>query len=310
MILVDLNQIMIGGLMVQVTKDPDKKLNETLVRHMILNTLRFYRTKFREEYGELILCCDSRHYWRKDVFPNYKANRKKDRASSDLDWGNIFEFLNRIKQELIDYFPYMVLEVYGAEADDIIAVLLKTKPTTSSKDLILSSDKDFIQLHNIKDTYKYSPVTKKFIKHKNPTEYLYEHIIKGDRSDGVPNVLSPDNSLVEGIRQKTIRKTVIAEVTDLIGQGKDPLMLHNLVKSCSKDTWIRNWQRNNMLINLDFIPEKLVDEIGGVFHHHNQGYNTGFQDKNLGKNTSNRSKLFDYFIKNGLTDLIQNIGDF
>jgi 5'-3' exonuclease len=309
MILVDLNQIMIGGLMVQVTKDPDKKVNETLVRHMILNTLRFYRKKFREEYGEFILCCDSRHYWRKDVFPNYKANRKKDRASSDLDWGNIFEFLNRIKQELIDIFPYMVLEVYGAEADDIIAVIIKNKPTTSSKDLILSSDKDFIQLHSIQDTYQFSPVTKKFIKHKDPVAYLYEHIIKGDRSDGVPNVLSPDDSLVEGIRQKTIRKTVITEVIDLIGEGKDPLMLHNLLKSCSKDTWIRNWQRNNMLVNLDSIPEKLVKEISLAFVRNNDGYATGLNDKN-GKYKANRSKLFDYFIKNGLTDLIQNIGDF
>ena len=308
MILVDLNQIMIGGLMVQVTKDPNKEINETLVRHMVLNTLRSYRKKFRDEYGEFILCCDSRHYWRKDVFPNYKANRKKDRASSDLDWGNIFEFLNRIKQELIDNFPYMVLEVYGAEADDIIAVILKNKPTTSSKDLILSSDKDFIQLLSIKATDQYSPVTKKFIKHKNPKAYLYEHIIKGDRSDGVPNVLSPDDSFVEGTRQKTIRKTVIAEILELIEQGKDPLTLHNLVKS-SRDTWIRNWQRNELLISLDSIPEKLETEIRGIFTRNNPGYATGFKDKN-GKYKADRTKLFEYFMKNGLTDLIQNIGDF
>ena len=309
MILVDLNQIMIGGLMVQVTKDPKKEINEFLVRHMVLNTLRFYRKKFYEEYGEFILCCDSKHYWRKDVFPNYKANRKKDRASSDLDWGNIFEFLNRIKQELIDNFPYMVLEVYGAEADDIIAVILKNKPTTSSKDLILSSDKDFIQLHSIKATDQYSPVTKRFVKHKNPKAYMFEHIIKGDRSDGVPNVLSPVDSFVEGTRQKTIRKTVISELIELIEQGKDPLMLHTLIKNCSKDTWIRNWQRNNLLVNLDSIPEELESEIREIFVRNNPGYATGFRDKN-GKYKADRNKLFEYFIKNGLTELVQNIGDF
>lgn len=310
MILVDLNQIMIGSLMVQVTRDPDLKIDEFLVRHLVLNSLRYYRKKFYEEYGEFILCCDSKHYWRKDVFPNYKANRKKDRAKSDLDWGNIFEFLNRIKIELKEYFPYMVLEVYGAEADDIIAVILKNIPQTSRKDLILSSDKDFIQLQKFRAVHQYSPVTKKFIKHKNPQAYMFEHIIKGDRSDGVPNVLSPDDSFVEGTRQKTIRKTVIAEIIELIEQGKDPLTLHTLIKHCSKDTWIRNWQRNNLLVNLDSIPEQLETEIRGEFVRHNLAYNTNLNDvKNL-KRDYDKDKLFKYFIENRLTDLLQHIGDF
>jgi hypothetical protein len=309
MILVDLNQIMIGGLMVQVTKNADKKVDENLVRHLILNTLRFYRNKFYKEYGEFILCCDSKHYWRRDAFPNYKANRKKDRAASDLDWNAIFEFLNRIKQELIDNFPYMVLEVYGAEADDIIAVILKNMPTTNKKDLILSSDKDFIQLHKYRGVSQYSPVTKRFVKHKNPQAYLYEHIIKGDRSDGVPNVLSPDDSFVEGTRQKTIRKTVIAEIIELVDQGKDPLILHTLIKNCSKDTWIRNWQRNTLLVSLDSIPDELEMNILENYKRRSGGYITGLQDTKV-KDPRNKNKLFDYFMKNGLTELTQHIGDF
>ena len=289
MILVDFTQIAIGGIMVALNRG--EKLDEDLVRHLVLNSLRYYRSKFNEKYGELIICCDSKHYWRRDYFPNYKANRKKERQSTGHDWDVIFECINKIRDELKEHFPYKVLEVYGAEADDIIATLVKSC-RLGEISLILSSDKDFIQLHGYQ-VDQFSPVTKKLLNGGNPTNYLREHIIKGDRSDGVPNILSADDTFITEKRQKPIRKTMILELTEALDRW-EPDKLFQLAK-CPKDTWVRNWQRNETLIDLSKIPKEITKEI-----------NKEFDEAKVGS----RSNLFNYFVENKLTKLIDNLGDF
>ncbi len=286
-ILVDFTQVVIGSLMVALNRGED--LDDDLARHIILNNIRYYRARFTEDYGEVVICCDSRHYWRKDYFPNYKANRKVDRKKSEYNWDLIFETLNKIRDEIKENFPYKVIEVYGAEADDIIATLSKSEKDNT---IIISSDKDFIQLHS--DTIKqYSPVVKKFIDNKNPKQYLKEHIIKGDRSDGVPNVLSADDTFISEKRQKPIRKTLIAELTEQMGKY-EPEDLYNLAK-CPKDTWVRNWHRNETLIDLNKIPTTICQNILKEFDTIEVG---------------RRDKLFNYFIENKLTNLLDNIGDY
>jgi|TARA_B100001964_G_scaffold44965_1_gene50041 5'-3' exonuclease len=286
-ILVDFTQVVIGSLMVALNRGED--LDDDLARHIILNNIRYYRARFTEDYGEVVICCDSRHYWRKDYFPNYKANRKVDRKKSEYNWDLIFETLNKIRDEIKENFPYKVIEVYGAEADDIIATLSKSEKDNT---IIISSDKDFIQLHS--DTIKqYSPVVKKFIDNKNPKQYLKEHIIKGDRSDGVPNVLSADDTFISDKRQKPIRKTVIAELLEEMNRF-EPTLLYNIVR-CPKDTWIRNWQRNETLIDLTKIPQNLAFSIQQEFEN---------------VKTGKRENLFNYFITNKLTNLLNNIGDY
>ena len=289
MILMDFNQIAIGSVMVSLHRG--EELSEELVRHLILNSIRYYRSKFFEKYGEMIICCDSKHYWRKDYFPHYKASRKKDRESAGHDWNTIFECLNSVRDELKENFPYKVLEVYGAEADDVIATLVRSCKL-GELSLILSSDKDFIQLHGYQ-VDQFSPVAKKMINGDNPTQYLREHIIKGDRGDGVPNVLSPDDTFVSEKRQKPIRKTMLANITEAMDDW-EPDKLFQLAK-CPKDTWIRNYQRNETLIDLNKIPNDIVKQI-----------NKEFDEVKVG----NRSDLFSYFVENRLSQLLDNIGDF
>ena len=289
MILVDFTQIAIGGIMVALNRG--EELDEDLVRHLVLNSLRYYRSKFNEKYGELIICCDSKHYWRRDYFPNYKANRKKERQSTGHDWDVIFECINKIRDELKENFPYKVLEVYGAEADDIIAILVKTVKL-DNENLILSSDKDFIQLHGL-HVDQFSPVTKKILNGGDPLKFLREHIIKGDRSDGVPNILSADDTFITEKRQKPIRKTMLSELTEALDTW-EPDKLFQLAK-CPKDTWVRNWQRNETLIDLNKIPTDIMKKI-----------NREFDEAKVGS----RSNLLNYFIENKLTKLIDNLGDF
>ena len=250
MILVDMNQVTLSNLMVQIGSK--KELDPDLVRHMVLNSLRSYRSRFTDEFGELVLCYDNKTNWRRDIFPNYKYSRRKDRKNSKLDWNSIFDALHLIRDELIEYFPYKVLQVENAEADDIIASVVfhvAAEPKNYEKVLILSGDKDFIQLHH-KNVQQWSPVTKKLVNGIEPHGYLFEHILKGDKSDGIPNILSADDSIVNGVRQKPITKKYI-----------DNFVLHNAELNGRTDTEIRNFHRNEKLIDLKKIPEVLEKVI-------------------------------------------------
>ena len=284
MILVDMNQISLASVMMHLNITKRDSLEPGMVRHMILNSLRMYRQSFFEEYGELVICYDSKHYWRRDYYPEYKASRKKTRDSSGHDWDDIFEFLNMMKEEIKDNFPYKVLEVYGAEADDIIATLCHELEFDNGKTLILSGDKDFVQLQKYRNVTQYSPITKKFVNGIDPNEYLYEHILKGDTGDGVPNVLSPDNTFVDGLRQKPLSKKKIAE-------WAGPMCEHVLPNVEVK----RNYQRNKKLIDLTQSPDELFMECKKAYDDAPEG---------------DRSKLLNYFIKNRLQELMSNIGDF
>ena len=255
-------------------------VDENMVRHMILNSVRMYRTMFNQEYGEVVFTWDSRHYWRRDYFPEYKLNRKMSREKDNLDWNDIYAVLNKIKDELRENLPYKYLEVYGAEADDIIAVLCKKYQNEDI--IIVSADKDFIQLHKYPKVKQYSTNTKKMINGIDPNVYIKEHILKGDSSDGIPNVLSPDNTFVDGLRQKPLSKKKIEVMLQT-----DFDELHDKIK--------RNYQRNEKLINLDNVPEELELHILNEFDSAPCG---------------NRSKLLNYFISAKLKTLTESIGEF
>ena len=287
MILVDMSQISLASMMMHLNMNKSTKPDEGMVRHMILNSLRMYRSKFKEEYGELILCFDSRHYWRRDYFEYYKAGRKKTREDSNLDWDSIFSCLNEIKQELKDYFPYKHLEVYGAEADDIIAALCLELEYDNGKTLILSGDKDFIQLHRFTNVTQYSPITKKYVNGEDPYVYLKEHILKGDSSDGIPNVLSPDHTFVEGLRQKPLGKKKIEQWTGDVLVPVEMALPNDEVK--------RNFQRNEQLIDLSKSPSEIYMACLNAYKDAPEG---------------DRSKLLNYFIEKRLSNLTESIGEF
>ena len=284
MILVDMNQVTLSNLMIQIGRNTD--VDPDMVRHMVLNSLRGYRTRFTEEYGELVLCYDNKTNWRRDYFPNYKHGRRKDRKASKLDWGSIFDTLHLIKTELQDNFPYKVLEVEDSEADDIIASIVhwvSGSPSRYEKVLIVSGDKDFIQLQKHNFVTQYSPTLKKFINGIDPVTYIREHILKGDRSDGVPNFLSPDNCFVDEMRQRPISKKKLATWVDL--EPED---------FCNEEM-LRNYQRNRKLIDLEYAPAGITDRCIQAY---------------LNSTVKDRSGLLNYFIKHRLKNHMENIGAF
>ena len=287
MILVDLNQVLLAGLMAQIASQKGVKLEEGLIRHMVLNIIRTHLKTFRKEYGEVVLCSDNRKYWRKEFFPFYKAGRKKTREKSDLDWHMIFDMLAKFKQELRDNFPYKVVDVEGAEADDIIGTLVP-RHIMHENIVIISSDGDFLQLqmYNGRSEFtvkQYNPAQKKFLISENPIAELKEKIIRGDKGDGIPNVLSVSDCFVRDIRQTPINKAKL-----------DKLMEKDYGLWEDENARI-GYSRNQTLIDLRNIPGDIKEKI----------INTYEETKPAPK-----GKILDYLIANKLKSLIDVIEEF
>jgi 5'-3' exonuclease len=278
MILIDNSQVVIASLFHSLNQT--NEIDEDFVRHLVLNSYRFYRNKFGKNYGELVICSDTGNYWRKDVFPQYKQNRKRSQEKSNIDWRELFNGLNSITNELKNYFPYKFLAVEQAEADDIIASLCM-KYGETEKIMIVSSDKDFQQLQRYSKVKQYSPSKKDYLVCENPEEYLIEHTIRGDSSDGIPNILSDDDAIVNTEkRQARMTKKKVSELR---------------AGTLTTDEIEKNWKRNQILVDFKHIPEDIMDTVFDEF----------------GKEPIGRRKdLLNYFITHRLKNLMENIGDF
>lgn len=278
MILIDNSQVILSSIFGQIKGNKDL-IDESLVRHITLNSYRYFKNRFGEEYGDLVICDDSSNCWRKDYFPNYKANRKKNQEKSGQDWSAIYDTLTTIRNEIIETFPYKNMRVERCEADDIIAVLCKNLHV-NEKIMIISGDKDFKQLQILPNIYQYSPIQRKMLDCDDPSEFLFEHIVKGDSSDGIPNILSDDDVfVVEDKRQRPCGAKRIQQMKSDVD---------NVVKT-------RNWNRNKVLIDLSEIPSEVEDRI---------------MEKWYEPIVGNRSKIFDYFVEHKLKNLMGDIQEF
>lgn len=283
MILIDYSSIAISNVIVQ-----GLAIDENLIRHMILNSLRMYRVKYGKEYGELVICCDARNNWRRDVFPQYKFKRATAREDSKIDWEALFQIIEKIKSELMEYFPYKVVEVDKCEADDVIAHIAFSTNTFGNYEpvMIISADKDFVQLQTMNWVKQYSNTQKKYVVEKNPTAYLLEHIIRGDSGDGVPNVLSDDNVFVEGRKQVRMtekrRNAIFDKDKKLIATGET----------------LSNIERNIRMIDLSKTPDVLIQQIIN-----------NYNDNTL-HNRGNKSKVMKYLMDNRCRLLLERVEEF
>ena len=281
MILVDLNQVLISNLMAQTRGKSDIKPNKEMIRHMVINSLRGFNLKFKEQYGTMVLCADAGDPWRRDIYPNYKHARRKGRVDSATDWDNIFNCITEIKNEIAENFPYVMMYIEKAEADDIIGALVFNH--TKEPIMIISGDKDFIQLQSNTNVKQYSPIQKVFVgEGLDPKKFLHEQIIKGDRSDGIPNILSPDDIFLTGEKQRPINKKRLEEWANV---SNIPL---------GSET-SKYYERNKRLIDLSCMPKELERTIINTYREYK---------------IPNRSKLLPYFMQHKLKALMTNIGDF
>jgi hypothetical protein len=287
MILIDYSQIALANIIVQKLQDED------LIRHMILNSIRMYNRRFREEYGQMVICADGMASWRYEYYPYYKANRKTRRGKSDLDWPDIFRVLNMVRDEIKENLPYKVMHMDHCEADDIIGALTYNTQEFGQHEpvVIISSDKDFIQLQKFNNVKQFSPMQKRYIpvtegKRFNARSYLFEHICRGDTGDGIPNILSTDDCLVEkDLRQSPLKQSIIEfymENCDIEGMNMPSEVF-------------RNFQRNKTLIDLNEIPKHI--------------YNTIIQEF-IEQKPAHRMKVLNYLIKKRCRNLIESVEEF
>jgi len=281
MIIVDYSQIALASIIVQRIDDPD------LIRHICLNTLRMYNKKYRGEYGQMVLACDGFNSWRKQFFPEYKGNRKKNRSASELDWNLIFTTLNDLREDIKNNFPWKVLHLDECEADDIIATLTMQTQEFGLHEpvMIISSDKDFIQLQKYNNVKQFSLATKKLVVDPNPRLYKWNHVCRGDAGDGVPNVLSPDDTFITEQHQNQLRQARIDEWAENIDN----------LREIMGDEIYRNFQRNQTLIDFDYIPEEIQKTIINTFNETKPAPNM---------------KVLNYLVKNRLKNLIECTEEF
>ena len=283
MIIIDYNGIAMGNIIVNQKR---MDMNEDTIRHMILNSIRMHVKKHKAEYGQVVIACDGGS-WRRDVFPQYKWARRNNRTESSLDFDLIFKCLNMVRDEISQNMPYKVVHIPNVEADDIIGTLVEqTQEFGQHEDImIISADKDFIQSQKYGNVKQYSPMTKKFIKDDNPHSYLFEHILKGDSSDGIPNVLSGDDTFVESIRQSPMTKKKIQDYVE---------NAENLESYMSSEIY-RNYKRNQLLVDLAYVPTEIKKSI---------------IDTSEAVKVPHRMKILNYLIKNRCKLLIECIEDF
>lgn len=287
MILIDYSQLLISVFFANGALNAPE---ENLLRHITLNTVRSYTQKFSNEYGQPVICADGKNSWRKQVFPYYKASRAKSREASPVDWKLVFDLMTKIYEELDRIPVYPCIKLDTVEADDIIAVLSEISYRNSEKTVIISSDHDFAQLQKYTGISQYSPVKAKFIKEPDPSNFLLEHIIRGDSGDGIPNIFSDDDSfVVEGKRQSSVSKNRIELFMNYIYTSNDDKI---------KEEWKRNFDRNKILIDFQYIPKDIVTNIKGEY------------TSKVLNHEPDKSKFLNYLIENKNRLLIPLIDEF
>lgn len=282
MILLDYSQIAISNIIVQKLND------ENMIRHMILNSIRMYNKKYRDQYGQMVICADGMNTWRKDFFPYYKAHRKKGREESSQDWTEIFRILHLVREEIKENLPYKVIHLEGIEADDIIGALTMHTQEFGNNEpiMVVSSDKDFIQLQKYSNVKQFSPIQKKMVTDDNPRQYLWNHIMRGDSGDGIPNILSSDDTFVDDTKsQSPLRQ---AKIDEWIANADN-------LKEHMDETTYRNFQRNKKLIDLTDIPEHLQQLVINTF---------------MEQPLAPKMKVLNYLIKKRCNQLIEVVEEF
>ncbi len=277
MILIDFNQIVVSS--VFSTKDDD----ETEYRNKILRAIKASVMRFGDVYKNVTICCDSGHSWRKDFFPYYKCRRKINRKKSPVNWTAIHRLIGEMRDEIRDNFPYRVIQIEGAEADDIIAVIATKLAKEGERVIIVSSDKDFQQLQKFPQVKQWSPKRRDFIRQRTPEKYLKEHVLRGDKDDDIPNILSDDKTYALGLRSGSVTRKRM----DLWTRPDYEFETEEMK---------RNWIRNSTLIDFEMIPDKVKSQVLEEF-------------ETLPVDVTQRN-TFEYLSSKRLKQLIGTVGEF
>lgn len=239
-VLIDFMNIAIRNAFIAVSKDPEDNRRWTIWADKTIGNIIDMVSKFKAD--RLVICVDSKGsgYWRKEVFPEYKAHRSKYRKDAKIDFSSlndaITSFVERVSKILTNVY---VMRIDRAESDDLIAVITKHHGS-QAKIVIVSGDRDFCQLQTrFHDVHQFDWTQKKFVLVPDPLNHIDQKVITGDRNDGIPPIK-------RGMGPKTAKKYIDSGVN---------------IMECSDKQMVDNYKRNRLLIDFDFIPDDIRDEI-------------------------------------------------
>jgi 5'-3' exonuclease len=254
-------------------------------KYLMLNSIQ--RLKTKHQPNEFVICFDS-YSWRKKYFRFYKARREMTKKKSGMDYKAFIAVIDEIHEDLKTYFPFKVVRVSWAEADDVIAALTKHIGQRGDQIIIASRDKDFKQLLS-SDVMLWDTIEWKWIKCEHPKTYLIKHILMGDAGDDVPNVRSDDDVFItEGKRQKPCGP-----------KGVEKILQDGLEEWIKKEGLLENFRRNKRLIRLtkSTIPGRVWN--GAIECYEEQPTKKG-----------NYQLLVKYFAENRMRNLQKSIDKF
>lgn len=209
---IDISNISIATLMNNFKPKEQASITIEMIRHLVLDTLRFNVVKFKGEYPEIVIAFDDRNYWRRQKAWYYKKRRQIEHEESEWDWDRLNNFLNPVFEEIRQNMPYLGLKVEFAEADDIIAVVTKKAVGEGRRVLVVSADSDFTQLQKYNGVRQWSPTQKKWVtpKYGSPRNDLRYKNIKGDKKDSIACIKIRNDYIVtkvEGERAPAVKSS-------------------------------------------------------------------------------------------------------
>lgn len=294
MIIIDFAHLSFKSLFVALDKEAfsknkvDFKKYKGMFIHLMFNYLKLVQTEFSKDYGnDIILALEGSSSWRKEFYPKYKANRV---LNENIDWENdVFPTIDEIVEIIKETLPYKVIKVKGAEGDDVVATL-----SEYSKEpvMVISEDKDFIQLLRLPNVVLYKPIKKEFIQNVSESEIkdkLRLHILVGDRVDNIPSIMEEtrfnpefikfcqDNNIYEDDVLKFKNLEISNTLIDLFmsknkgksiykparfGEKTAEKYLVNLKENLLNDKLaMNNYKRNMILIDFEYIPKDIKESI-------------------------------------------------
>ena len=233
-LLIDLHNLCMRHLFAQIPDPTD--ISFTQYKIGILYSIRKLIRKFNPD--RVIYCKESYDgNWRKSIYPDYKANRAAKRESAVVDMNKFFEINNEFIAGLERCMKQsQFLTVPHLEADDLIALTVMTQPNWDVT--LVSTDKDFYQLHAYKNFHQYDPIKEEYIQIINPEMALLEKVVRGDRIDNIP-------SIKKGVGTKTFAK--------IFNQGLNEWLVENNLQDA--------FDRNQKLISFRCIPEEFKSQV-------------------------------------------------
>lgn len=228
------------------------EINEENLLRSLLQRIYNYKAQFQNEYGRMIICCDSPKNWRKDVFPYYKQKRKEKRNEDEKDWNSIFNMFSMAKANMAKNLQEIVLEIEGLEADDLIA--LGTRLINKRPHLILSIDKDMNQLLKNPGVHFYHLMHRDYVNYD--PRYLLEQVLTGDKSDGIPSILCKDDHFINPPEKRVVLSSKYKDKVEILNEEE---IKHAFSDKDNLEEILQNYKRNRQLIDLDYIPSQYTE---------------------------------------------------